>query len=138
MGIPKEFRINKSKDFSLIRKQGLRRVYPYFIAQLKFQDAILPNGVTDTMAGASGQGMDPLLLTRLGVIASRRVGNAVVRNRGKRLMRRLFYKYKQYLPVGSQLVIVLRLGVDKASFAQLDADFLAACLWYQKKFIRKV
>lgn len=138
MGIPKELRINKSKDFLLIRKQGLRRVYPYFIAQLKLDDAMCAGSVSESKDATAALKIDSGVLTRLGVIASRRVGNAVVRNRGKRLVRRLFYKYKHYLPAGSQLVIVLRLGFDKASFAQLEADFLAACLWYQKKFISKV
>lgn len=140
MGIPKELRINKSKDFLSIRKQGLRRIYPYFIAQLKLDGASQPDGDTDALAveGTTSEGMHSSVLTRLGVIASRRVGNAVVRNRGKRWVRRLFYKYKHYLPAGSQLVIVLRLGVDKASFAQLEADFLAVCLWYQEKLLSKV
>ena len=140
MGIPKELRINKSKDFSLIRQQGLRRIYPHFIAQLKLDDSVLTDAVPETEEVASTQVTDPGILTRLGVIASRRVGNAVVRNRGKRIVRRLFYKYKHHLPTGSQLVVVLRLGIDKASFAQLEADFLEACLWYQKypkKYLRK-
>ncbi len=140
MGIPKELRINKSKDFSLIRQQGLRRIYPHFIAQLKLDDSVLTDAAPETEEVASTQVTDPGILTRLGVIASRRVGNAVVRNRGKRIVRRLFYKYKHHLPTGSQLVVVLRLGIDKASFAQLEADFLEACLWYQKypkKYLRK-
>ena len=132
MGIPKELRVNKSKDFSLIRKQGLRRVYPHFIAQLKLDDSAFTSSVFETKAKASTNVTDLAILTRLGVIASRRVGNAVVRNRGKRIVRRLFYKYKHHLPSGSQLVIVLRLGIDKVSFAQLEGDFLAACLWFQK------
>ena len=140
MGIPKELRVNKSKDFSLIRQQGLRRIYPHFIAQLKLDDSVLTDAAPETEEVASTQVTDPGILTRLGVIASRRVGNAVVRNRGKRIVRRLFYKYKHHLPTGSQLVVVLRLGIDKASFAQLEADFLEACLWYQKypkKYLRK-
>lgn len=156
MGIPKELRVTKSKDFSSIRQQGLRRVYPYFIAQLKLDDGLYsgradesaqpaepaqptePTEPKKAMTSQGTQGIDSPVLTRLGVIASRRVGNAVVRNRGKRLVRRLFYKHKHYLPAGSQLVIVLRLGIDKASFAQLEADFLAACLWYQQRFMSKV
>ena len=121
MGIPKEFRIKKSNEFSSIRSLGIRRVTPYFITQLKF--------VESNEAGANS-----LPMTRLGVVASRRVGNAVVRNRGKRIIRRLFYKHRTLLPVGSQLVVVLRLGFNKVSFAQLENDFLESCAWYSKKF----
>ena len=120
MGIPKEFRIKNSNEFSSIRSVGLRRVMPYFITQLKIAE---PNGA----------GAEFVLLTRLGVVASRRVGNAVLRNRGKRIIRRLFYKHRSLLPAGSQLVVILRLGFNKVSFAQLENDFLESCAWYAKK-----
>ena len=121
MGIPKEFRIKKSNEFSSIRSFGLRRVMPNFITQLKFAD------------NKRAENYSPPF-TRIGIIASKRVGNAVVRNPGKRIFRRLFYKHRALLPLGSQLVIILRLGFDKVSFAQLENDFLESCSWYEKKF----
>ena len=121
MGIPKEFRIKKSNEFSSIRSLGIRRVTPYFITQLKF--------VESNEADANS-----LPITRLGVVASRRVGNAVVRNRGKRIIRRLFYKHRSLLPAGSQLVVILRFGFNSVSFAQLENDFLESCAWYVEKF----
>ena len=121
MGIPKEFRIKNSNEFSSIRSLGLRRVMPYFITQLKVVESNEPEA-------------ESLLLTRLGVIASRRVGNAVVRNRGKRIIRRLFYKHRSLLPAGSQLVVILRFGFNTVNFAQLENDFLESCTWYAKKF----
>ena len=121
MGIPKEFRIKNSNEFSSIRSLGLRRVMPYFITQLKFAESNKPESET-------------VSLTRLGIIASRRVGNAVQRNRGKRIIRRLFYKHRLLMPSGSQLVVILRLGFNKVSFAQLENDFLESCAWYAKKF----
>ena len=124
MGIPKEFRIKNSNEFSSIRSVGLRRVMPCFITQLKFSES-----------HEAGAEFPPL--TRLGVIASRRVGNAVLRNRGKRIIRRLFYKHRSLLPVGSQLVVILRLGFNTVNFDQLEADFLESCAWYAKKFKTK-
>ena len=121
MGIPKEFRIKNSNEFSSIRSVGLRRVMPYFITQLKFSESY-------------EAGSEFLPLTRLGVIASRRVGNAVVRNRGKRVIRRLFYKHRSLLPAGSQLLVILRFGFNTVSFAQLENEFLESCAWYAKKF----
>ena len=121
MGIPKEFRIKKSNEFSSIRSVGLRRVMPHFITQLKFVESHEDRAKSQS-------------LTRLGVIASRRVGNAVMRNRGKRIIRRLFYKHKTLLPAGSQLVVILRFSFNTVSFAQLENDFLESCAWYAKKF----
>ena len=69
----------------------------------------------------------------LGVIASRRVGNAVKRNRGKRLVRELFRRNADALPRGSRLVVVLRSGYDKHSFADLEARFLKACATLSRK-----
>ena len=120
MGIPKEFRIKNSNEFSSIRSVGLRRVMPYFITQLKVADSY-------------ESGAESLPLTRLGVIASRRVGNAVVRNRGKRIIRRLFFKHRSLLPAGSQLVVILRFEFNTVSFAHLENDFLESCAWYAKK-----
>jgi ribonuclease P protein component len=67
------------------------------------------------------------LAPRLGVIASRRVGNAVKRNYGKRIFRELFRRHAGELPTGSELVIVLRSGYDRYTFADLEARFLRAC-----------
>ena len=120
MGIPKEFRIKNSNEFSSIRSAGLRRVMPYFITQLK-------------IAESNGAESEFVLQTRLGVIASRRVGNAVVRNRGKRIIRRLFYKHRSLLPAGSQLVVILRFGFNTVNFAKLENDFLESCAWYAEK-----
>lgn len=45
-------------------------------------------------------------LRRIGIIVSRKVGNAVIRNRGKRFFRDIFRKNKEALPVGDILVVL--------------------------------
>lgn len=49
-------------------------------------------------------------LTRLGVSLSRKVGNAVVRNRWKRLVREAFRTQRELLPTGFDLVVRPRRG----------------------------
>lgn len=48
--------------------------------------------------------------TRLGLSVSRRIGNAVVRNRWKRRLREAFRQVRSLLPQGNDFVIVVRSG----------------------------
>ena len=48
--------------------------------------------------------------TRLGLSVSRRVGNAVLRNRWKRIIREAFRTQRDELPVGLDLVVRPRRG----------------------------
>tara|TARA_B100001769_G_scaffold263040_1_gene245956 strand:- start:362 stop:754 length:393 start_codon:yes stop_codon:yes gene_type:complete len=130
MGIPRELRIRKNKDFQLIRKEGLRRVCPYFIVQLRYIE-------TQSNTASKERNALPPHKPLLGVIAVRRVGNAVLRNRGKRIMRNLFIKHLDSLPSNSQLVIILRAGFEKVPTSKLENDFLQACNWFKEKSINR-
>jgi ribonuclease P protein component len=45
---------------------------------------------------------------RLGIVASRKVGNAVKRNRAKRLVREAFRATRDLIPPGIDLVVIIR------------------------------
>ena len=61
---------------------------------------------------------------RLGLIASRKVGPAPVRNLVKRRIRELFRHHWQQLPARSDLVVILRPRARELSFTDLKHDFL--------------
>jgi ribonuclease P protein component len=70
---------------------------------------------------------------RLGVVASRKVGGAVLRNRAKRRLRELFRLDRHRLSGKVDVVLVARRGADAVAFAALRDDFRAvaarAGLW---------
>lgn len=63
-------------------------------------------------------------VARLGVSATRKLGQAVVRNRAKRRARELFRHHKP-MP-GVDLVLIPRRGFDTASFEELEREYLGA------------
>ena len=107
MGIPASMRLRKPREFLEVRSLGHRIHCGPFIFQCHVAEC--------------------LAAPRLGIIASRRVGNAVKRNYGKRIFRELFRKHAAELPPGSELVVVLRNHFDRYSFNDLEARLLRAC-----------
>lgn len=57
---------------------------------------------------------------RVAVVAGRRVGNAVARNRAKRRLREVVRATA--LPVGVDLVLSAKAGADTVSFSELSDD----------------
>ena len=112
MGIPASNRLRKPREFQGVRSLGHRIHCGPFIFQCH---------VSESRSAP-----------RLGIVASRRVGNAVKRNYGKRMFRELFRKHAAELPRGSELVIVLRSNFNRHSFEDLGARLLRACHTIQK------
>ena len=74
-------------------------------------------------------------IDRLGIVASRRVGGAVVRNRAKRRLREVFRRrVLADAPAqandarGLDVVAIAKAGIATAPFAAVTADFLAALM----------
>lgn len=65
---------------------------------------------------------------RLGLSVSKRLGNAVARNRWKRILREAFRLHRERLPAGLDLVVVPRAGGQ----AELDRATASLCRLAQK------
>lgn len=63
--------------------------------------------------------------TRLGVVTSKKIGGAVVRNRARRLMREAFRVHQQELTQPVDLVLVARQSIVGRGLAGVEKDFLA-------------
>jgi ribonuclease P protein component len=62
--------------------------------------------------------------SRLGVITASRIGNAVLRNRTRRLLRETFRLHQHELTAPVDLVLVARSGLVGKPFAEVEKDFL--------------
>ncbi len=102
--------VRKAREFEAVRKTGRVFQYAGFVFTLLKQ-----NETPDT---------EPV--RRLGVIASRRVGNAVVRNRCKRICRELFRKHQHSLPPSCDCVFVVRAKFPELSFNELEQKLIQA------------
>lgn len=62
---------------------------------------------------------------RLGVITAKKLGNAVVRARARRLLREAFRLHQHDLSQPVDLVLVAQRTIVGKGFAAVEADFLA-------------
>jgi ribonuclease P protein component len=65
--------------------------------------------------------------TKVGFIASRRLGKANIRNRARRLMREAFRLHKQKLKQPVELILVARPAIVGRTYKEVEAELLA--LW---------
>jgi ribonuclease P protein component len=62
--------------------------------------------------------------SRLGVVVSRKIGKANVRNRAKRLLREVFRQNQQRLALECDLVLIARRSIVGLGYSQVDAQYL--------------
>lgn len=65
--------------------------------------------------------------SRLGVIASKRIGDAIARATAKRRLRALFIKHADHFIAQADIVIIARFSITQKPFDQLEYYFLHAC-----------
>lgn len=66
---------------------------------------------------------------RLGITVSRKIGNAVQRNRVKRLVREYFRLHKSCFPQGSDILVIAKKDASDLDFQRLAEEFAASRLF---------
>jgi len=101
-------RLRSSRDYARVARHSERRASRHFVL------LVAPQGGP----GAGGGG------SRLGLTVSRRVGNAVVRNRVKRRVREVFRTQRTLAPAARDLVVIARPGAGELSPADAAAEIV--------------
>ena len=99
-------RLQHQRDFARVRERGQRLALGCLIANWHS----LPEGT----------------LPKLGVVTSKRIGNAVERSRARRLLRESFRLHQNEFKQPVELVLVARASIAGRGFAGVEKDFLAA------------
>jgi ribonuclease P protein component len=101
LGFPRSRRIKQGRDFQRAKTAGKRAV----------SGCLILNWL-------------PASQTRLGVITSKKIGNAVARARARRLLREAFRLNQLRLAQPLDLVLVARLSIVGKRFAEVEKDLL--------------
>lgn len=95
----RRFRLRRSADFTLLHRQGQRWQHPLLVLIIR------ANGQQDS---------------RFGFSAGRQVGNAVKRNRAKRLLREAVRERMAEVQSGWDCLLIARRAVVEAPFMDVD------------------
>jgi ribonuclease P protein component len=71
--------------------------------------------------------------TRLGIVASRKMGGAVRRNRAKRLVRETFRRNSNLFPPNVDLVVIVRSGIEALSQGEVEAEVVGVASLLRKR-----
>ena len=100
---PKSHRVLKRNHFRNVYEEGRKLQFRYFTAFV--------------LAKSEGG-------TRIGVTATRKIGNAVERNRTRRLIREAFRRNKWLAPTGVDIVINVKRPLVEAQYRDLEGEFI--------------
>ena len=104
-GLGRRARIKQGRDFLRVRQAGERAV----------KGCLIANWLRLPAEARS----------RLGVVVSKKVGNAVVRSRAKRLLRESYRQHQHDLTQPLDLVLVARPSIAEKDFGGVERDLIA-------------
>lgn len=97
--LPQRMRLRQATDIALIRKEGQSWRHPLLILLAR---------------------QNNIEVSRFGMIASRRIGNAVVRNRAKRLLRESVRADLDLIKPGWDCLLIARRAMTTVGFAEVQ------------------
>lgn len=102
---PRLYRVRKRSEFLALQQTGRRRAAPHFIVITRCRDK------------------PP---ARLGITTSRKVGNAPVRNRVRRLVREYFRRHRTLLPAPADVLVIARASAAGVDYGTVERELSRA------------
>ena len=99
-------RLKHAWEFERARREGQRLVSGCLILNWRFSD--------------------DQKTSRLGVVTSKKIGNAVVRSRARRLLREVFRLHQHDFKRAADMVLIARNSIAEKVYADVERDFLRA------------
>ena len=103
-GFPKAARVRRRREYLALGRTARRRHTTRFVVLCQLREGD----------------------SRLGLPVSRKIGNAVVRNRVKRRIREIFRRDPRRLVPNHDVVVIAKTGAGAVSFRGIDAELGAA------------
>lgn len=107
-------RIRKRREYERVQESGRRATTPHFVFLQSARE-------------------EAESVARLGVVASRKVGNAVVRNRCKRLVREAFRQTSELWAPGIDIVVIVRRTLNRMKLDEVVGEWRSAGSALQKR-----
>ena len=108
-----DYRLRKSFEFKRIKHHGMKhKAHAFWMQVLCDVDSSKP---------------------KLGIIVTRKFGNAVFRNRAKRIFREIFRKNLHNIPTNYQIIILPRKMMHSFPFNRLESSFMLALAKFSEK-----
>jgi ribonuclease P protein component len=103
----KQYRIKKNEEFQEIFQKGASTANRQFVIYVLDQ----PDQTS----------------FKIGLSVSKKIGNAVIRNRVKRLIRQVMFEYKDYIKVGKDIVIIARRPTAEMDYYEVKSSLEHVC-----------
>ena len=110
---PSSQRLQKRREFQAAQSSGRKAILPHFVLLLYAR-------------AESGE-------ARLGIVASRKIGTAVTRNRAKRLVREAFRATRHLFMPGIDVVVIVRRPLEGMKLENVRTEWIS-----RDKLLRKL
>lgn len=130
-GFPRSLRLRKRREFLRIQRYGTKLHLEGFLV---FIEQVSTSGELCRERSSHTAPQPRLATLRIGITVTKKIGNAVVRNKIRRWVREAFRRTRCEFPSGLELVFVAKKQVQRLDYAAVCSDMERASRALQRRF----